>query len=155
MCLVAAVRLFLWPAEGNLWVLAVEPVRKPMPRTVAVTGTVTLDGALGAGATVGLIPANPMEGKAGIGTTNDQGKFQLQTHVGGSLFAVGALPGHYVIVVSVSETVDGEGPQSDLPKAFGQVHSSPLRHSVVAGKPNDISHDLNSSESDRAKRAAR
>ncbi len=138
MCLVATVRVFFWPLEGNLFVLAVEPVRKAPLRTVSVTGTVTLDGVPCANVYVTFFPESSETGRPRVGVTDAQGRFQLQTSVGGSTMAAGVVPGDYVITVSGPENAVGAGPQIDLPEVYGQVHASPLRQTVVADNPSDI-----------------
>ncbi len=71
------------------------------PKTVPVTGTVTLDGTPVAGAVVTFSP-EAADGRAATGTTDGSGRFELTTTVSGD----GAVPGSYF--VGISKTSGGE-----------------------------------------------
>lgn len=71
--------------------------------TVTVTGTVKLNGTPLEGATVTFASSDP-EGKPANGVTDAQGKFRLQTYLGGTTQADGALPGQYIVMVTKFES---------------------------------------------------
>jgi hypothetical protein len=146
MCLMATARVFLWPAEGNLGGMAVGPAPRPLIHTVAVTGTVTLDGTPLEFATVTFWPIGSEMTKPAVAVADAQGRFCLKTSVGGSVFQDGAMPGDYIATVSMLEKLSAS--TSELPEFYGQVNASPLRQTVVGGKPNVISFALSSSDSD-------
>jgi hypothetical protein len=68
--------------------------------TVPATGTLTYKGQPVADAHVSFIPADPLSGRPGTGVTDAKGRFTLQTYVGGSTFANGALTGEYNVTVN-------------------------------------------------------
>jgi len=88
-------------APGFLVVLTVMPGcgKGPKLPTLPVTGTVTYKGQGVADAHVDFIPVDNASGKPATGVTDAQGRFTLQTHVGGSTFANGALAGNYIVTV--------------------------------------------------------
>jgi hypothetical protein len=144
MSVMAAVRLFLWPAEGNLSDVTVGPTPATMLRTIPVSGTVTLDGAPVEGATVTFNPIGPEPTRVAGAITDAQGQFLLRTSIGGSALAEGAVPGEYAIIVSNSKQV--EAWEQKIPDSYGRFPSSPLRYTVAAGKLNVVKLDLSSSD---------
>jgi hypothetical protein len=73
--------------------------KAPKLPTVPVTGNVTYKGRPVADAQISFMPADPLSGKPATGVTDAQGRFTLQTHVGGSTFANGALTGEYNVTI--------------------------------------------------------
>ena len=73
--------------------------KAPSLPTVPVKGTVTYNGQPVAGAQVGFMPVDIATGKPASGVTDVQGRFTMQTFVGGSKFANGALTGDYTVTV--------------------------------------------------------
>jgi len=69
-------------------------------KTVPVSGTVTYNGQPIEGATVVLVPAVDGSGRPAGGDSGPNGKFTLQTSVGGTQMAPGAIPGEYKVTVS-------------------------------------------------------
>jgi len=90
------------------------PRGKPGLKTVAVTGTVTLDGQPVDGASVAFSPKAP-DGKAAVGLTDSSGKFTLKTD--GT--TEGALPGSYT--VTVSKTSGGSADSAAMQPPSGQM----------------------------------
>ncbi len=85
------------------------------PKTVPVSGTVTLDGSPLAGATVTFSPVSG--GKAAAGTTDQAGKFELITPGGGA----GAVPGSYkVTVTKVEGSEAADAPEDAAPIDEGE-----------------------------------
>jgi hypothetical protein len=73
-------------------------------RTVAVKGNVTLDGKSLVGALVTFVPKDPSAGRAAIGRTDANGRFQLSTYNTDD----GALPGEYKVTVAYQEAAEGQ-----------------------------------------------
>ena len=73
------------------------------PATIAVSGTVTLDGSPVEGAVVGFTPAEG--GRPATGTTDASGKFTLTTFEKGN----GALPGRHTVTISKTKTTGAQG----------------------------------------------
>ncbi len=86
---------------GYLVALLVIPgcAKAPNLPTVPVTGNVTYKGRPVADAHISFMPEDNASGKPATGVTDSQGRFTLQTYVGGSTFAVGALTGEYIVIV--------------------------------------------------------
>jgi hypothetical protein len=82
------------------------------PATIAVDGTVTLDGEAVEGASVTFIPGG--EGKIAMGTTDSSGKFTLTTYEPGD----GAIAGTHK--VTVRKTAGQEGGASSDTSAEGE-----------------------------------
>lgn len=66
------------------------------PKTVPVTGTVTLDGTPVAGATVTFSPTVTDGGRTSVGVTDNEGKFSLLAAGAGA----GVVPGSYMVGIS-------------------------------------------------------
>jgi len=77
-------------------------------KTVDVTGTVTYNGQPVDAATVSFVDPKP-DGKSATATTDAQGKFKLQTFLGGTKMQSGAVPGDYVATVTKAATGGGSG----------------------------------------------
>lgn len=91
----APARLLAAVACGLIWVSGCGPGR---PKTVPVTGTVTLDGQAVEGASVTFAPE--AGGRPALGTTDKDGKFTLKTFEERD----GALPGKHKVTVIKKET---------------------------------------------------
>ncbi|QDT99722.1 carboxypeptidase-like regulatory domain-containing protein [Gimesia aquarii] len=81
---------------------------KPLPKTVPVSGVVTLNGQPLASATVTFIPHGQTKGIECQGTTDESGQYTLKQQHG----TEGAPPGNYKVVVS--RLLRGDG--TPLPK---------------------------------------
>src|SRR5262245_19465673 len=76
---------------------------KPPPKLgelVPLTGTVTMDGQPLAQATVRFHPTEESGFHGCQGTTDENGKYKLETDIGDGKMKEGALPGHYQVTVS-------------------------------------------------------
>ena len=91
--------------------------------TVTVTGTVKLNGAPLEGATVTFASSDP-EGKPANGITDAQGKFRLQTYLGGTTQADGALPGQYIVMVTKFESDSTHTTQPTAEETAAQANKS-------------------------------
>ncbi|HEX3599245.1 MAG TPA: DUF6795 domain-containing protein, partial [Lacipirellulaceae bacterium] len=75
------------------------------PGTVKAGGTVTLGGKPVAGANVIFYPASSdVAAVASQAMTDDSGRFQLSTHVGGGTFKSGIAPGKYAVAITKLDT---------------------------------------------------
>jgi hypothetical protein len=134
-----------------------------MPKTVPVTGTVTLDGKPVDGATVSLISE---EGSVtSSGKSDSSGKFTLTTIIG-SKTAPGAVVGKHKVVVAKTSS-NGAAATSDpkemmakmltnpsntsevketflVPKKYSSPSSSNIEVEVTQAGPNDLKVDLSS-----------
>ena len=123
-------------------------------KTDVVTGVITMDGAPLAGARVTFSPVDA-SGSVAIGTTDDSGKYILQTLLGAA--DAGTTPGDYI--VSVSKTVneptgkqemsESAGEMMDImiakelvPAKFTNKKSTPHKATVVANQPNSFDFDV-------------
>lgn len=91
---------------------------KPLPDTVPVTGTITLDGKPLAFAAVTFVPGVQTKGIECTGLTDESGNYKL-TQIRGK---EGAPPGEYKVVVRCPKTGDGSPalqPQDGAPEAEG------------------------------------
>jgi hypothetical protein len=82
------------------------------PQTVPVSGVVTYQGQPVAGAQVSFLAEGAA--RAGYGTTDDAGKFQLSTYGANDGAVLGS---HTVTIVKPTETVTGAGMSPDDPDA--------------------------------------
>jgi len=99
-----------------------------LPETVPVTGVVTLDGKPLTAATITFIPQGQTKGIECQGTTDEEGRYQLQQQHG----TEGAPPGSYKVVIS--RLLRGDG--TPLPEAGAgaggiAVESLPPRYSDI------------------------
>ncbi|MEZ6062551.1 MAG: carboxypeptidase-like regulatory domain-containing protein [Planctomycetaceae bacterium] len=79
--------------------------------TSPVSGTVTVDGAPVAGASVNFHPVSETKSREAYGITNDQGEFSLTTYDDGD----GAVPGTYLISITKREVKKGLDPSTLTP----------------------------------------
>jgi hypothetical protein len=94
--------------------------------TVAVTGTVKLNGEPLPGAVVTFYPEGGTKGLGGHGTTGPDGKYTLTSARGGQ----GVLPGAYRVVVSRFLNPDGSAPDPKVPRMEGKARETlPGRYS--------------------------
>jgi hypothetical protein len=117
-------------------------VRRPVPpRTIPVSGIVTLDGQPLEFATVIFFPVDP-NGRAALGVTDSIGRFWSQTHIGGRnkhKLVSGALPGFYRVTLERSGRVDDwypPKPPADVPEKYTDVDTSGMGVEVTVGGPN-------------------
>jgi len=112
---------------------------------IVVTGTVLLDGKPVKGATVEFTSPptpNDMGGSEGSGTTNAYGNFRIKSPTDGSYLADGVYAGDFIITLTTVPELDDE--TLELPASYAEMETSPLRRTVVAGRPNDLMLELNS-----------
>jgi hypothetical protein len=121
------------------------------PKTVPVSGTVTLGGVPVAGAAVSFQAADGS--RSSIGITDDSGRYALTTFVRGD----GAVPGDYKVAISKftqavveSTTADGRydppagpipDPKNELPAKYVAADTSGLKATVADG-PTSLDFDL-------------
>ncbi|MEX2120893.1 MAG: carboxypeptidase-like regulatory domain-containing protein [Pirellulales bacterium] len=129
-----------------------------LPRTIPVSGTITMDGAPVSGATVAFLPRH-RECKQAYGYTDDKGNFTLSTYFNPKYSPDGALSGDYAVVVSKRDwqrinrrhdlTFEGV-PASEikhlLPEEYSSLESG-LTATVKKGADNQFLFDL---KADRA-----
>lgn len=107
------------------------PAPPNLAPTVPVSGTVTLDGKPLAGANITFVPETQAGFKGAIGRTDDSGKYELNTDVGGGKSSKGAIPGKYRITVSRLVKPDGTPLPPDFkepPMNVGAVESIPMKY---------------------------
>lgn len=85
-----------------------DPNRELLPDTVPVSGTVIFNGSPLAGAKVCFHPRE-VGGKAALGTTDQQGRFQLRTFGADD----GAIPGPYIVTVDLKKVAMIPRPNDD------------------------------------------
>jgi len=119
---------------GIYWFLTPKP---DLPPLAQVTGTVTLDGAPLAKATVRFQPVLEATANAKInvatsfGFTDDNGKFNLQYAVIDEKTILGAAIGKHLVTVSVN----GDDGRERLPPEYSHTATSVLKQVVVKGMP--------------------
>ncbi len=136
-----------------------------VPKTVPVTGTVTLDGKPVDGASVNLISE---EGNiTSSGQSDASGKFTLTTIIG-SKSVPGAVPGKHKVCVVKTSSSGGAAPTSSdpkelmakmltnpsatnevkqtflVPQKYSSPSSTPISAEVTEAGPNDLKVDLSS-----------
>ena len=118
------------------------------PATLEVTGIVTLNGTAVEGANVFFSPAGNSEASrlSSQATTDNNGKYQLRTHIGAGQFKPGIVPGKYEVTVSKLDTASIKNtmspPKNLLPAKYADAKTSPFKADVVAGQANDFPLDL-------------
>ncbi|MFK7777151.1 MAG: carboxypeptidase-like regulatory domain-containing protein [Gimesia sp.] len=113
------------------------------PKTVAVTGTVTMKGSPVSDASVVFMPKS---GPSGVGTTDSSGKFTLKTAK-----APGAIPGSHVVTITAGGEIPMPGTEAakakkskpEIPPAYGDPKKSGLTAEVKATGENVIDFKLN------------
>lgn len=104
------------------------PSGKPLPKTVAVSGLLSLDGKPLSSAVVTFVPTGSTKGVECTGVTDDAGKFTLTQLRGES----GAPPGEYRVVVNRYVKTGGVPVAlgaGEFPADVGAVESLPPRYS--------------------------
>lgn len=101
----AVTRILFLVVAGAAAVCEVGCSKAPKLPTVPVSGVVTYNGTPLANAQVAFIPKGGGEAKNANGLTDAEGKFTLQTFIGGSTQASGAIPGDYIVTVSKYEAL--------------------------------------------------
>jgi len=106
--------------------------------TIKVSGTVTLDGAPLADASVNFVPKTEGQGHAAYGKTDAEGRYQLQTLQGDP--DAGTTPGEYLVTISKREAVvsdeSGRSPppvKSLIPTRYNKPETSELTATVAKG----------------------
>jgi hypothetical protein len=117
------------------------------PATVEVSGIVTMDGAPIEGANVIFYPSGGEESRlASQATTDREGRYRLQTHLGGGKFKSGIVAGQYVVAINKLDTESIKTtyapPKNLLPKKYADAKTSELKADVVAGKANEFPFEL-------------
>lgn len=122
-------------------------------KTTKVTGKITFNGEIVAGANVVFSPTGS-GGKPAVGLTDENGVYVLQTHEGA--VGAGTTPGEYKVTVTKSEIVptgkmiqDGsEEPYEEtkttqlLPKKYGSSMTTDLSATIVEGQENVFDFEL-------------
>ena len=113
------------------------------PATVEVTGVVTMDGAPLEGANVVFNPAGNGDSRLpSQAMTDHDGRYRLQTHLGGGKYKPGIVPGKYAVTVNKLDTESIKTtyapPKNLLPKKYADAKTSDLNADVVAGQRNDF-----------------
>lgn len=113
--------------------------------TNMVEGTITMDGAPLADATITFSPVSQGSGMIGVGTSDAEGKFTLQTVAGA--IGKGTTAGEYTIFVTKTEavptgntsTADGGEivreveDKSLIPEQYTKASTSPIKQTIVKG----------------------
>jgi len=111
------------------------------PRTVPVTGLVTLDGEPVADASITFYPEN---GRPATGRTDAEGIYTLTTFETND----GAVPGQHRVSISKqtipesNSTEDLEAIKSEVPEVYSNADTSGLKAEVVAGQDAPIDFNL-------------
>lgn len=117
------------------------------PKTVPVSGVVNYKGEPVSGAGVTF---SPPEGRPAIGTTDENGRFELVT----SVTRHGAVPGEYAVTIVKMETRDPQVAEDArpgqrlpplenlLPGKYAEPTASDLQVTVTASGPNKFEFDL-------------
>lgn len=124
---IQATRCFAWIGLGVLPVVlgCGAGTKYTAPPTVAVKGTVTYKGQALDGAQVAFINTDKEGGKPANGITDSAGNFQLQTFLGGSTQAKGAMPGDYIVTIQkVEASAAGTAPGGATTKIVGAPSGS-------------------------------
>ena len=119
------------------------------PGTVRATGLVTFGGKPVAGANVIFYPAAGADAAlASQAVTDNEGRFQLSTHVGGGKFQRGIEPGQYIVAVTKLDTAGITNtlapPKSLLPRKYDSPKTSKLTADVTTKGENNFEFQLNS-----------
>jgi hypothetical protein len=113
----------------------------------SVTGTVTLQDKRVAGANVTFYPADGGDAAlASQAITNDDGKFQLVTQLGGGKSKPGIAPGHYDVAVTKLDmtgvTSTSTPPKNVLPRIYASPKTSKLSADVAVDRDNNFDFAL-------------
>lgn len=114
--------------------------------TVPFEGIVTMDGKPLAGATVMFHPKDAAGFHGAFGTTDESGKYVLESDVGNNKTKKGVIPGKYDVTVSRLVATDGSvlkfdpdvapmnvGAREQIPMPYSMVNEMGLSHLVGAG----------------------
>jgi hypothetical protein len=111
-----------------------------------VSGRVTLDGVPIAGANVVFHPVESEQTLASQSVTDEEGRFEMSTHVSGGKFEPGIAPGKYAVAITkldMSAVSTTFAPPKDLlPKKYGIPQTSRLTADVAEGKENEFEFEL-------------
>lgn len=128
----------------------------------AVSGMVTLDGEPLSGATVSFSPASDGSGRPAVGTTNEQGVYEL-TDMRFSQAGPGVAVGEYIVTISKTSVAEQSYPEEDdpnygdlpdptstgstgvkslVPEKYGDRSSSGLTASVESGNNENVDFEL-------------
>jgi hypothetical protein len=120
------------------------------PATVAATGTVTYNGSPLEGASVVFYPNSGDDDQrlTSQAITDQEGRFQLTTHVGGGKFKPGVVPGPYAVAISKLDTAAVKTtlapPKNLLPKKYSDPKTSQFKADVKTDSKNDFQFELKS-----------
>ena len=113
---------------------------------VAVSGTVTYQGAPVAGADVAFQPVAGSAGNTTQTRTDEDGRFRMFSRTEDGEFAEGLTAGEYTITVRKFDrkqlTSTQVPPQDLLPVKYGNQETSGLRERVEVGPPVELTIDL-------------
>jgi hypothetical protein len=115
------------------------------PTTALATGTVKYKGAPVVGAVVVFRPQAPGENALAAETsTGEDGRFSMQTSLGGANYQEGVVPGNYAVEIrKVEPPPDFTGPpRSILPAKYGSIETSGLKATVDPSGENDFTFEL-------------
>jgi hypothetical protein len=105
-----------------------------------VSGTVSFQGQPVAGANVTFYPGGSDAALASQAVTDDQGRFQLRTHVGGGKYKPGIAPGQYEVAIMKLDTAGISStlgpPRNLLPRNYADPKTSKLTADVSADREN-------------------
>ncbi len=125
-------------------------------KTEQVSGIVIMDGKPVAGATVTFSPVDRTKSHPATGTTDETGKYVLQTMLGD--VDAGTTPGEYKVMITKTEDIETgrsskitvgdkveevkeKRSENKLPAKFASASSTPLKATVTSGS-NKIDFDL-------------
>lgn len=117
------------------------------PGAATATGVVALDSKPVAGANVIFYPASAANpALACQAVTDEQGRFQMQTHVGAGKFEPGIAPGAYVVAITKLDTAGITTtlgpPKSLLPRKYNDPKTSKLAAVVALDRENNFEFNL-------------
>jgi hypothetical protein len=101
--------------------------------TQPATGTVTYRGQPVVGAQIGFMPDDSNSGKPALGVTDAEGRFRVETPLGGSTSVKGALIGEYTVTVMKRPAASNEPAMSpDQWSKLSKEEQARQRGSMVA-----------------------
>lgn len=118
-----------------LWMTGCGKSGRPEVETVAVSGTVQLDGSPLEGAEVNFLAAD----YAGVATTDASGKYQMKAQPGENKVYIRKYEGDYDPTMTGSDTGGGGGPKQLVPAKYSDPDKTELKFTV----PND---DVNNAD---------
>jgi hypothetical protein len=115
---------------------------------VPASGVVTFDGNPIEGANVIFYPSESDQTLASQSVTDQDGRFELKTHVGGGKMQPGIAPGRYAVAITKFDTgsiaTTLSPPKDVLPRKYGGPKTSGLTANVEVGSENNFQFALTS-----------